>query len=248
MIAVRDLATASAGMEDAGFVVQPGGRHVGFGTENAIVRLGLDYLELITVHDRDQARRASARSKELAEFLDRYEDGLVGFALAPERIGPVVDGLRASGHAPYGPTAMRRERPDGRTLEWTLVIPNEVAWRRPWPFFIAWSLPDTERLAIEPPPAHPLGVTAVVGIGVAVGDLAETRRLYDAVVGRALSSSPTRATYAVGQTDIELIGPGDSHFPGLDRGPGPFFLRLRTSRPDVRGTRAVLTSVALTFE
>ncbi|HKY50693.1 MAG TPA: VOC family protein [Candidatus Limnocylindria bacterium] len=246
VIAVRDLERASALMRDAGFVVSPGGSHVGMGTENAIVRFGVDYLELISVSDEDAAVRASARSRELAAFVKRHEAGLVGYALAPASLATVAERLRSAGRDIEGPTAMRRMRPDGVLLEWELLIPDGVAWRRPWPFFIAWSRSDAERLRIERPDRHPNGATAVSGVAVAVDDLASARRLYDAALGGAIVASESALTYLVRDVAIDVVGPDDPRFPGLERGPGPFSLQLRAGITPPKIVE-VLPSVTLTL-
>jgi hypothetical protein len=81
VIAARDLGAVMTMFRDQlGFSVQAGGRHEGFGTHNAIVRFGLDYLELIAVEDEGLALRSSRGT--LVEYLRGYECGLVAYALA----------------------------------------------------------------------------------------------------------------------------------------------------------------------
>ncbi len=249
VIAVRDLAAASERLRAVGFEVRPGGRHLGFGTENALVRFGLDYLELITVCDEAEAERASARSRALAEFLRSHGSGFVGFALAADDLDDVARRLRAIGQEVEGPTPMRRRRPDGTVLEWRLLIPGAVAWRRPWPFFISWSLPDAERLTIERPGSHLAGVAAVSGISVQVEDLERARALYAAVLGPPAVASDARLAFRVGDLTIELVGPSDGRAPGLARGPGPFELRLRLKDPGrPRPAEEVLPAVLFRYE
>ena len=61
VIGVRDLSSAIRQYQTLGFDVHPGGQHVGLGTHNAIVRFGLDYLELISVYDEAAAAASGAR-------------------------------------------------------------------------------------------------------------------------------------------------------------------------------------------
>lgn len=213
-------------MRAAGLDVRAGGRHLGFGTENATIRFGLDYLELISVHDEAEALGASPRSAELARFLRAHEAGLVGYALAGDDLDAIARRLRAVGQAADGPTPMRRRRPDGVVLEWRLLIPDGVAWRRPWPFFIEWALPDDERLALERPGAHPCGATAVAGVAVAVDDLERAIAVHAAALGPPAVLGRGRATFDVGGVAIDLVAGQDAPG-GLERGPGPFELRLR---------------------
>ena len=51
VIAARDLDAASQRFRALGFEVRPGGEHPGQGTRNAIVRFGLDYIELLAIRD-----------------------------------------------------------------------------------------------------------------------------------------------------------------------------------------------------
>ena len=48
---------------------------------------------------------------------------------------------------------MDRVRPDGRRLEWRLVLPGESPWRKPWPYLIDWITPESDLLAWDPPGA-----------------------------------------------------------------------------------------------
>ncbi len=249
VIAVRDLRDAGARFTTTGFDVRPGGRHIGFGTENAIIRFGLEYVELITVTDAAAARRASTRSKELAGFLERHASGYVGYALATDDLDDVALRLRAIGVECEGPTSMRRQRPDGSILEWTLLIPGGVAWRRPWPFFISWGRPDAERLAEEPIGVHASGATAISGLSVAVDDLPAAGRMYRAILGEPVRAWATSLRFAIAGTAIDLFGPDDPAARGLERGPGPFALRLRGTWPSGTSvTREPMPSVAVTFE
>ena len=81
VIGVPDLKEAMEAFGRLGFEVAEGGRHPSLGTRNAIVRFGLDYLELLTVEYRDTARSRGAFGAELLTFLEK-DSGLVGFVLA----------------------------------------------------------------------------------------------------------------------------------------------------------------------
>src|SRR5215472_5471858 len=113
VIAVRDLDEAIFRYQALGFDVRPGGRHVGLGTHNAIVRFGLDYLELISIYD--QAEAAAGRAGgigTLVDFFSKREGGLVGYALATSTMEQEAEYLRQSEFASE-PFAMQRMRPDG---------------------------------------------------------------------------------------------------------------------------------------
>jgi len=55
VIAVRNLDEAIGHYRSLGFDVSPGGHHTGQATHNAIVRFGLDYLELLSIYDASEA-------------------------------------------------------------------------------------------------------------------------------------------------------------------------------------------------
>src|SRR5581483_6158121 len=166
VIATRDLAEAIRRYQALGFAVSQGGRHTGRGTENAIVRFGLDYLELIAIYDEAELAGRGLNGQALADFLRQQEGGLVGYALATADIAEDAARFHQTGLAAEGPFAMERLRPDGRRLSWRLLVPGSVPWRRPWPFLIQWDAPDAERLSWEAPGVHPNGAAGVAGISL----------------------------------------------------------------------------------
>src|SRR5436305_12552463 len=212
VIAVRDLDAAIARYDALGFAVTAGGRHVGRGTHNAIVRFGLDYLELISVYAAAEATHPAPAT--LVRYLQEREGGLAGFALATADIDALAVRLRETGLAAEGPFAMARERPDGRRLSWRLLVPGGVNWRRPWPFFIQWDQPDAERLAWEAPGGHANGARGVRDAAVVVADLAHGVDLYPRQIGLPLvGQAPVpalgadSATLAVGAFRVVLLAP-----------------------------------------
>src|SRR5215467_5228881 len=116
VIGVRNLDEAICRYQSLGFDVSPGGRHTGRGTYNAIIRFGLDYLELISIYDREELNARELSGSTLADFLERNEGGLVGYALASQSIEQEAGRLQQAGVEAEGPFAMQRQRPDGRVL------------------------------------------------------------------------------------------------------------------------------------
>lgn len=253
VIAVRDLDEAMRTYARLGFAVSRGGRHPGHGTENAIIRFGLDYLELLTVTDEQQARAQGLNRAALADFLSERAGGLVGYALASDDIDADAARLRAFGQAVEGPFPMQRQRPDGTTLAWQLTVPGGVAWRRPWPFLIHWQTPDAERLAREQPGTQPNGTTGVMGVSVVVRDLDGAIALYRDGLGLALVSrdisdglAAERATFAAGGTRIELLAPrgeGAVSQALAANGEGVFSVLLTT--PDLSASQRNLEGVGV---
>jgi len=216
VVAVRDLdAALSLWRGRLGFDPQPGGRHSGRGTQNGIVRFGLDYIELISIYDADEVQtRGDPNALALAEQLARSEGGLLGFALASDDLAADATRLRQAGVAVIGPAPMERLRPDGRTLRWRLAVPEGGSWGTPLPFFIQWDVADAERLAWEPPGRHANGAQAVVALSLVVADLEPWLSVYANQVGLALVDrgpvadlAAVRAIFRVGRTAIELLAP-----------------------------------------
>jgi len=238
VIAVRDLDAAMAAYRALGFAVSPGGRHPGQGTQNAIIRFGLDYLELLAVADEGEAQAQGLNRRALLEFLRDSGGGLAGYALASDDIIADAERMRAAGMEVEGPFAMRRQRPDGSVLAWRLAVPGGTPWRRPWPFLIAWDTPDDERLARERPGAHANGIARVAGVAVLVRTQQGARDIYERALGLALRDegvapepADRRTTASVDDTEIEALvprgaGPINSALASL--GEGPFEVLLGT--------------------
>ena len=129
VIAVPDIDSAIEVYSALGFEVAAGGRHPSLGTRNAIVRFGLDYLELLTVEDADQARARGSFGAELADFLDKAT-GLVGFVLASAKLeNGDDDGWRM--RPPGWRTSASRTKDRSR---WTANGRTAVSSRGGWSF------------------------------------------------------------------------------------------------------------------
>jgi catechol 2,3-dioxygenase-like lactoylglutathione lyase family enzyme len=214
VIGVRDLPAAMARYRELGFVVVEGGRHTGIGTCNALVRFGLDYLELISVCDQPEAEAAGGNSAALARALRERDSALVGYALATDQIEGLAVRFRERGLEAAGPVAMERLRPDGRLLSWRLLIPFGASWLTPWPFFIQWDDADDDRLRLERPAVQPNGVQRVEGVRLMVKGLERASELYErqlglgpAEVGEEPLLDAQRRRYRLGTLAIDLLTP-----------------------------------------
>ncbi len=111
-----------------------GGTHPGRGTRNALLALaGRQYVEIIAPDPAQKMMRPDL--KELAE------PRMIGWAAAAADIAAVARRVSAAGLSSPGPQAGSRERPDGRTLQWTtlgLAPQLKVGTIDPVPFFIQW--------------------------------------------------------------------------------------------------------------
>ena len=232
VIAVADIESAIEAYSALGFEVAAGGRHPSLGTRNAIVRFGLDYLELLAVEDADQARARGSFGAELADFLHK-DTGLVGFVLASSKLEDEAAGLANIGLAHEGPFAMDRERPDGRVLAWRLVVPGLSPWRKPWPFLIEWETPDADRLSWDPIGQHANGVTGISGMELLVEDIDAAATLYETGLGLS-PSGDTAHSYTIDGFKLDVSEPSDpAMIDELEHwGPGPYRLHLRAPALD----------------
>lgn len=259
VIAVPNLDEGMERYRALGFAVSRGGRHPGHGTENAIIRFGLDYLELLAVADPREARASGINGRGIRALLETHHGGLAGYALASDDIAADAERLRAFGLPVEGPFGMRRERPDGTVLAWQLAIPGGTPWRRPWPFLIAWETPDAERLAREQPSAQPNGVRAVTELAVAVRDLEAAMALYERGLGLTLlerrehaNLAAEGAQFAAGQTRIVLLAPRDANGDGpvaqALRAEGEGLFSVRLAAPDLAKTRRALAAAGVPLD
>jgi len=199
VIGVRDLDDAMLNFEQLGFDVRPGGRHTGLGTHNALIRFGLDYIELLAIYDTSEVTRSGGRGQFMIEYLRDRPGALLGFALASDNLED------EAGYASDPPFTMQRARPDGHVLSWRLLEPGQHTWRRPWPFLIQWDTPDDQRLAWDVVGQHPNGARGVVGLRVAARDAPAVLDIYHTQLGLAVSSS----IVALPNCPIEIVQAND---------------------------------------
>ncbi len=155
MVVVADLGDAVRRYElEDGLVAYAGGRHDGFGTANAIVPLGDDYIELIAVTDVDEAAR-NPMGQYLMNRLAADGEGVVAVCL---RATDAVDVASRTGSSPV---AMSRRLPDGGELRWEL-LGMDGAVLHGLPFFITWTLNDDH--PARRPVEHPSGARGIAWV------------------------------------------------------------------------------------
>lgn len=255
VILVDDLARASETYARLGFAVSPGGSHTGRGTHNAIIRFGLDYLELLAVRDEAEAERAPTGAP-IVERLRAGRGGLASFALATSDIAGDAERFARTGLNAVGPFPMQRRRPDGKLLSWRLLVPEGTQWSRPWPFFIQWDQDDATRLRWDSSGRHQNGATAVRGVSVAVSDLDAATALYERRLGLARGADGAVAalgartrTFRAGANEVSLHaadGAGVVARRLAELGEGVFELTLAVS--DLAATRELLERAGVTPE
>jgi len=183
VIAVRDLAGASADYEAAGFTVTPGGEHADGVTYNALVTFGDGaYLELIAFNEPDRPRDHRWWVK-LAKG-----EGLVDYALMSGGLDEAAARLRGAGIAVEDPRDGGRLRPDGQRVAWR-TLGQDRASGAPLPFLIEDATPRELRVPGGSAARHRLGVAGVAGVVVAVGEIERRAPDFAALLGTGEATS-----------------------------------------------------------
>jgi catechol 2,3-dioxygenase-like lactoylglutathione lyase family enzyme len=183
VIAVRDLAAASADYAALGFTVTPGGEHTGGATHNALISFADgSYFELIAFREPDRPQE----HKWWGRFAKG--EGTVDFALLADEVAAQAARLGAAGIAVEGPVDGGRLRPDGQQIAWRNLGLN--ARSAPLPFVIEDVTPRELRVPLHPATAHPLGVTGIAGLTLLVADLDQAAEPFAALLGTPGEPAP----------------------------------------------------------
>ena len=238
MICVPDLQQGIDAYTRIGFNVSPGGVHPGQGTHNAIAFHEEDYLELLSVRDRDEYR-AGHPGGGLLEFLARG-GGLRYVAVQSDNLEADVAQMRQRGIDVSDPRDGARQTPTGQVLRWRAAT---LGPRHPLPlFFIEHLTPLPERRQAAQAGTHPNGVLRVDRVYIAVTDVVATAETYSYVLGmpapqvqRGTVIKADMAVFDLGPTGLTVAQPAEPG-PAADalarRGPGPFQVLYRTSSMD----------------
>jgi catechol 2,3-dioxygenase-like lactoylglutathione lyase family enzyme len=161
VIAVRDLAVATASYERLGFAVTPGGSHPSEGTTgNGIFFSNGTYLELLTFYDREKAA-------DLAKFLDARE-GPCSIALEVSSAVEIRDALQAAGIEGTEPKKGKWESSSPVTKEWLTIDPKPAL---PGNIFFIDYLRGSQ--------SHPNTATGIRSVWVMVKTLEEATHTYE---------------------------------------------------------------------
>lgn len=157
IVCVDDLDKAATRYERLYEVrVVEGGRHPGHGTANRIIPLGANYIELLAVVDRDEARASPFGSWALTQAVD---PGPAAVCLRTNDLDAVCRRLGLE------QAAMSRATTHGETLRWR-VAGLEEGLTGHKPFFIQWDIPDRlhpGRVEVEHPGCEIRLVDAALG-------------------------------------------------------------------------------------
>jgi catechol 2,3-dioxygenase-like lactoylglutathione lyase family enzyme len=235
MICVPDLDRGIDAYRRMGFDVQAGGVHPGRGTHNAIAFHREDYLELLSVRDRDEYTRAGGGG--LLDFL-AAGGGLRYIALQSDDLAADVAAMRSRGVDVSDPSDGERRTPTGQTLRWRAA---SLGARNLLPiFFVQHLTPLAERRGRAG--EHPNGVLGAERVYVNVTDVARAAETYGRVLGmpapkiqRGAVIKADMAVFDLGPTGLTVtqpMEPGPAAEALARRGPGPFQALHRTRSMD----------------
>ncbi|HET7730075.1 MAG TPA: VOC family protein [Usitatibacter sp.] len=202
VIAVADLERTIADYRSLGFTVEPGGRHPGRTSHNALVVFEDGaYLELIAWTAPNPAERWNVE-------LAKHGEGLMDFALIPEDVPRAIEEAKSRGLALSGPIEGGRVRPDGRKLEWRTGRQSTFDL----PFLCGDITPRELRVPTGGARRHANGAIGAARLVVAVHDLDASLARYQALLGRAAEppapgkgASPGLRTATLGLDGCALV-------------------------------------------
>jgi catechol 2,3-dioxygenase-like lactoylglutathione lyase family enzyme len=240
MICVPDLAAGIDAYTRIGFHVYPGGGHVGRVSENAIAFNQDDYLELLSLRDRNAATAPGSPDALLAEYLAQG-GGFRAVAVQSDDLAADVAAMRRRGVDVSDVSDGARRTPAGQELRWRAA---SLGAANPLPvFFVQHLTPlDERRRQVARAGDHPNGVLRVDRVYSVVPDVAATAETYSRVLGlpvpeirRGNVIKADMAVFDLGPTGLTVAQPAE---PGpaaealARRGPGPFQVLYRTSSMD----------------
>ena len=241
VICVPDLRQAIETFTRLGFNVYPGGTHPGRGTHNAIGLNEDDYLELLSVHDPDEYRAATAGAGRaggsLLDFI-AAGGGLRHVVVASDDLAGEVAAMRRRGVDVSDPVEGRRRAADGLELRWLAAA---LGARHPLPLvFLQHVTPlATRRRQVPLVGHHPNGVQRLDRVYIVTPDVRAEAEVYARVLGMPVP--PTQrgtvimadmAVFDLGPTGLTVAqpyAPGPAADALARRGPGPFQVLLRTA-------------------
>jgi hypothetical protein len=237
MICAPDLDRGVDAYTRIGFDVRAGGVHSGKGTHNAIAFFENDYLELLSIRDR-QEYVAHSPFGGLLELLERG-GGLRYIIVQSDDLAADVAAMRARGVDVGEPVEGSRRTPAGAELRWRAALLGE---RHPLPFFFIQHLTPLAERRGPRPANHPNGVTRVDRAYVAVPDVKAAAETWSRVLGlptprieRGTVINADMAVFNLGDTGVvaaQPAGPGPAADALARRGAGPFQVLYRTRSMD----------------
>ena len=235
MICVPDLGRGIDAYTRIGFDVYPGGAHTGRATHNAIAFQQDDYLELLSLRDRNAPVAPGSSDARLAEFLARG-GGFRYVAVQSDDLAADVAAMRRRDVDVSDPAAGARRAPGGQELRWQAA---SLGAGNPLPIFFVQHLTPRQ---VARAGDHPNGALRLDRVYIAVPDVVAAAEIYGRVLGmpvpkihRGAVIKADMAVFDLGPTGLTVAQPAE---PGpaaeaqARRGPGPFQVLYRTRSMD----------------
>lgn len=149
MINVQDVDEAAKFFGDHGIVFARGGRHEKWGTENALGYFGLNYIELISVYDKERVKQFSR--SEASAVYDAVQDyqqevqRINTIAIRTTDIEAVHKRLKDAGINVGEIEEGQRLDEQGHLITWLIFFIDDTIDGLPYPFFIQWQGSDKAR-------------------------------------------------------------------------------------------------------
>ena len=228
VIVVKDLRQAADDYRQLGFNVVPGGRHP-VGSHNALISFAdASYIEIIAFY-------REAIDHRWWEPLQKGER-LVEYCMQTDDLSGDTQKFRKAGIAINDPVPWSRTRPDGFELKWILSLATG-SHRGVAPFLIQDVTPRQERIPQQF--EHKNDAAGIDTVTIAVGELSQIERWYNAVLGRKGEPIVRRELgaeglrFPVGPHNIEFLMPSVPSSPLINwmrtYGPSPYAATLRSS-------------------
>lgn len=177
VIAVHSLESAVADYRRAGFIVTPGGDHIGGATHNALIPFADGtYFEIIAFRDPEQTSDHAWTARLLKG------EGLIDYALRAVDLREEVTALRTRGLDASDPHDGGRTRPDGQRVAWQ-TIRFLGASSPALPFYCVDRTERSLRVPGGEAALHQNGIRGVEGVTVVVNDLAAAGPQFAALTG-----------------------------------------------------------------
>lgn len=243
---VKDRDETARAYRELGFNAMPGGIHKGFGSANNLCYFDLFYIEMLSIHDIDEALNGgSAVCRAAVEFIARG-NGLGGVALEADDLAAATDRLARFGAEVGEVVDMQRVQDDGFISRSRIIYPTLAGAAVPLPIVIERNLrPDarhpmlTERGVIAD---HPAGQFEIDSVALTTADLEGAVRIFaegyglavsDRYEDEALGGNCVRLTANRGDIVVcQPSGPGKARDRLDARGPGLFALTLRAEESE----------------
>jgi hypothetical protein len=165
---------AKAAFEQLGFTASHGGRHLSWGTYNALCYFKpLCYIEWIGIADMQTANTCGNPLITQLVADSQEGSGFSQLAFRTNDIESLTKQLRNKGFTPIGPFPGSRQRDDGKLLTWSMLfLEDDTGGAFRYPFFIEWGDSDDMRMnELAPLMRHPIGSPSLSSISLYTLDL-----------------------------------------------------------------------------